>query len=153
MSHTLLSCPLGYMNKDIMVASIIGFGLGLIGAVALWFVPKMLPKITKPQSSPVPQVNEQVLGENAQMNIEIQNLKDGDVVKDSNLKLNGKSTKCDFLTINTPSDQQIFTSNQEGTFSATLKLNEGGNQIVVSGYNPDSQVSKKLLIYYFADQL
>lgn len=139
------------MNKDILVASIIGFSLGLIGALALWVVPKILPNLSKLHASPSPSANVETL-ENQPVNLEITSVKDGDIVKDETLSVDGKATKLDYLILNTFADQQILKPT-EGTFSATLKLNEGGNQIVVTGYNQSSQVSKNLFVYYFSDKL
>ncbi len=139
------------MNKDTVVASVIGFGLGLVAAIALWIVPKLVPKI-----SPVTKETNQVLSETTNvlpdtgLVFEITSPKDGDISKSADVKITGKAPGNTLILITTPENNMTATSDASGQFTTNLTLHEGGNDIVLTNIAGGKEETKHLVVYYIA---
>ena len=139
------------MNKDTLVATVIGFGLGLVAAIALWVVPRILPKITTPQpAKQIVSASPTTLG-NETTSFEITSVRDGQIVKVKTVKLEGKALGAQFVVITTPTDNQVATPSSDGSFNISLTLNEGGNGISVTSFKTESRETQDLFVYYFTE--
>jgi len=140
------------MNKDTVVASIIGFSLGLIAAITIWVLPRIFPKnLAKP--TPNTQTNQSPAPLNG-FSLDITSNKDGDIVKTKTVNLVGKTTNAKFVIITTPTLNQVVKPGPNGEFEISLDLSLGGNQIAVSALDNDNQdITKDLYLYYFEDKI
>ena len=139
------------MNKDTVVASVIGFGLGLVAAIALWVVPRILPK-TAPAASDTQVLSEQTPVQPSTTNsLEIISPKDGDILKTNTVTLKGKARVADLVIITTPKETAVASLDTNGNFSADISLDEGANQIVVGATSSKGQQTQQLDIYYFTE--
>lgn len=139
------------MNKDTVVASVIGFSLGLVAAIALWVVPKIMPKPNSSSQISDKTVNqEQPLASevNGTSSFEITSPKDGEIVKSKDLNLTGKVTNATLVVVTTPTASLVLAPTEKGDFSTPLTLSEGANPITVAAYTGDSNESQKLFVYY-----
>lgn len=141
------------MNKDTIVASTIGFSLGLVAAIMLWVVPRIMPK-NVPKPSPVASSQEiQVTNDEISptQGFTITSPQDGEVVPGEAVKISGVAPGAVTVTVTTPEQSQVATPNSQGEFSTTLALAEGANQIVVTSITKNAQDTKTLSVYQFAD--
>lgn len=157
----LVQCPLlkwsvsqsskSFMNKDTVVASVIGFSLGLVAAIALWVVPKIMPKPNTSSQIADKTVNQEQPSAsevNGASSFEITSPKDGEIVKSKDLNLTGKVTSATLVVVTTPTSSIVLTPSEKGEFSTSLTLTEGANPITVAAYTKDTNESQKLFIYY-----
>lgn len=138
------------MNKDTVVASVIGFGLGLIAAVILWVVPRIAPKTTAPKSTPQA-LSETAISSPTPAGFTISSLHDGEIAKSSSVLLEGKAPAGSLVVLDAPSDTQVVAPDKNGAFSISLTLAEGANQISVTNYYKGGQDNKTLSVYYVAE--
>lgn len=140
------------MNKDTVVASVIGFGLGLIAAVALWIVPKILPSITTSKTS-----QDQVLSETVAQNspepeigesLQITSPVDGEISKESKIKIQGKAPLDTLVLVTSASENLNSAIGSSGNFSVDLNLKEGANEIAVINISHGKQESQRILVYF-----
>lgn len=138
------------MNKDTVVASVIGFSLGLIAAIALWVVPKIMPKPNTPStiSDSVNQEQPSASEVNGTSTFEIASPKDGEIVQSKDLTLSGKASNAKLIVVTTPSSSVVLEPSDQGEFSTPLTLSEGANPITIAAYTGDTNESQKLFVYY-----
>ncbi len=143
------------MNKDTIIASSIGFGLGLIAAIALWVVPRILPK-TNPSASPTNQVAQKsVEGETKGTDIEeklnLSSPQDGDILTANKVNVEGSIQGAQSIVVTTPQTNQVATLNPEGKLSTELNLTEGANPITVAAYINGEVFVKTVTVFYYAE--
>ncbi len=137
------------MNRDTVVASIIGFSLGLVAAILIWVVPHLLPKTkTSPAPSSVVESSEEK-DTNQAIILEVNSPKNGDISKTKSIEIKGKSQNSKLLTISSQDDTQVITPANDGNFSAQVTLSDGGNEITVTSYNKNKEEHKELFVYLF----
>lgn len=140
------------MNKDTVIASFIGFGLGLIAAITLWVVPRILPK--NPQTQPTIQQettsNEQ---ENKSKIFEISAPMDGSISESDTIKVSGSALGAQLIVIATATKNVVITPDASGNFSEDIGISEGGNNITITQYNETDYETKHLYIYYYPESI
>jgi hypothetical protein len=141
------------MNKDTVVASLIGFGLGLVAAIVLWVVPRILPSAPKspPKTSEVASVD--VKGDaNPPENFTVTSHKDGDVLKTADMTLEGRAQDTELVVVST-ADTTAVVKPTQNLFKTPVTLKTGANHIVVTRLTKDVEESKTLFIYFYEDLL
>ena len=140
------------MNKDTVVASVIGFGLGLIAAIALWVVPKIMPS-TSPDTSPALAAKtavESARDERSDAKFSITSPKDGDIVAADKIKLTGTSqATAVFLT--SPIENVAAEVKSDGTYEASLTLTEGHNEILSTQIHEGSESATRVNVFYYPE--
>ena len=141
------------MNKDTVVASVIGFGLGLVAAIALWIVPRLIPKTPITQKD-----NNQVLSETVQNSPSLQTFdvtspKDGDISKSADLKISGKASPNTLIFVSSSENNQSTQTDDSGNFSLPLKIHEGSNEIAVLNVSNGKEETKRLSVYFVDEEL
>lgn len=141
------------MNKDTVVASTIGFSLGLVAAIMLWVVPRIIPKTTL---KPTPATTAQVVEETddhtpAPTGLTITSPVDGEIVTDSSIKITGTAPAADTVTISSPEQSVVIIPEKNGEFSSSIKVVEGANQIVLSSFTKGQRDAKTLSVYHYGE--
>lgn len=143
------------MNKDTVVASVIGFSLGLVAAIALWVIPRVLPK-------PVPSTNQVAINEtdskkspdtssSEDKSLVITAPLDGEIASSQQVSIKGSVDTADFIIISTPDDSKVLSPLANGEFSENLDLSEGNNSLVITKYSEGQYESKLLNVFYYAE--
>lgn len=145
------------MNKDTVTASVIGFGLGLIAAIALWIVPRLLPK-TSPLVTPVETVSEESTAsstlDNNNDSISITDLQDGMIVKSNSLSIRGQSNNLTLLIVSNSTESFVVPLKSNGDFETAFTLAEGNNDLIFTVIDSNKKIShKNYQIFYFEDKL
>ncbi len=144
------------MNKDTVIASIIGFSLGLAAAIAVWILPRALPKTASPQSSnqnQAEQTSGEVAGSNNATNIDLLGPKDGEIAKDNEINLTGKTAADNLVTVVSPTSSGVIKPEPDGSFSTKITLSEGANQIVITTLSDTQTQSKTITVYYLNQEI
>lgn len=141
------------MNKDTVVASLIGFGLGLIAAISLWVLPRVIPKKSSPVTTTV-QENQENAAQPAHVGgLQITIPKDGDITKTNTVKLSGTAPDKALLVVTTAQESQVIPPPKDGNFETTLSLKEGVNEIYVAALSNDQEIHQSLSVFYFDQDL
>ena len=141
------------MNKDTVVASIIGFGLGLVAAIALWVVPRVLPKLPQIKSPTQKEAVTETAQNNAAEGLSITAPLNGEIIQSDTVTVKGKAAKTNLVIISTVDKSQVITPNENGEYSSPVKLVEGNNIIVVSLISDETTATEKINVFYFSDDI
>ncbi|RJR15229.1 hypothetical protein C4579_02885 [Candidatus Microgenomates bacterium] len=141
------------MNKDTIVASVIGFGLGLIAAIALWIVPRVLHKQPTTVTA-APETNQEIALNNApatQNTLTVTSPSDGEIVNEKALTISGNAQDALFVVVTTDSVNDVMELDNGGTFSTEVTLHEGSNEIAVTRYTASGEETKRMFVYYYEE--
>lgn len=151
------------MNKDAILASVIGFGIGicitgilLVGPNVLKAMPK-LPTFAFPQKSQTataPSTTENKVSaptpETTTFSIDspvtdtIQNKDD--------VLVSGNTPPGSTVFVQSDIDEQVATVTADGKYAATIALQEGDNALTVTSYGSGKPVSQSVTVYYTPDE-
>lgn len=133
------------MNKDAVVATIIGFGIGLVITSAFILGPdlvKSIPKLSFPKSTPTPTVTPplSVLTIDAPI---------ADTIEaSSSILVSGTSPKDATVVIEGIVDEVVVTVNGEGKYAGKVTLVEGKNEINVTSYANGKTQKQSVIVFY-----
>lgn len=137
------------LGNNLFIFSMIIILLGGIG----FFI--TLHFFVNPQQNPMTETSYQPVTTNpVSLTLNLSSPDDNILVFDSNLLVSGQSTPGNLILVMVNDNNQILNSSKEGSFSLTVKLKSGSNQIIVSAF--DNQGNYKIeerLIYYSEEKL
>lgn len=132
------------MRKELLVASIIGIGFGLIIAFGVYRVNSSLkPNAAKTESTPKPKT---VVSE---FKIALDKPQNNDVVTLSSTQVSGITKPLTWVTVSGEDEDYIIQSDEKGLFSQDVSLIAGINQIKITAFDSvGSQSVEKVLVVY-----
>lgn len=146
------------MRKEIPLAIIIGFSLGLVLTFGVWQIKKIsqqtAPKTTQPyqqtsvpkEVSPTPTPSQELLVINSP--------EENALVNTSKIEVSGKTLPLNTVVIIYEEGEKIIEADEEGNFSTEITLVGGSNEITVSSFNQEGEeVSKSLNVIYSTSEI
>ncbi len=147
------------MNKDAILATFIGFGVGLVIAALVFLGPsifKGLPKISLPDMSfftnllasksrpgtkptPTPAANDSLTIESP--------LPDA-IEPNSETLVSGKTFANATVVIEGQDSETVVIANEKGDYAGKITLGEGKNDIIVTGYGTGKTETRDVRVYY-----
>lgn len=147
------------MNKDAIMATIIGFTIGLAITGVILFGPnvlKLMPSITLPnianQTKPTSIPNDTPASASDSTFTLDSPLADA-IVDTSTILVSGSAPSGSVLVIEGAHDEVISRASAEGKFAGKVTLAEGLNTIIVTNYNNKEEQNKKVTVYYTQESL
>jgi len=146
------------MNKDAILATIIGFVIGLCIAGLVLLGPKLakyLPKIsihlptislTKPKASPTPTPNQKPFS------LTIDSPIAESIESDSDLLVSGTTTGGSTVVIQGNTNDSVTGATKDGKYAGKITLVEGENDITVTSYNKKDHAAQTVKVYYTQEQ-
>lgn len=145
------------MNKDAILATLIGFGIGLLITGALLVGPtlvKNLPQIKlptislqtqnpTPTSAPTP----------TQVGVSIESPLAEAIETSDILLVSGKAPVGATVVIAGAVDETVVTVKEDGKFAGKVSLVEGKNDLIVTSYVQAQQTSQTVTVYYTPEEL
>lgn len=145
------------MNKDAVLATIIGFGVGLVIAGAVFLGPGLIKNIRIPSlnlsflSSVLPKSS----GKKAKptptpvaKTFSIESPLPDSIEPKSESLISGAAIPGAIIVLEGESDEAVAVATDKGAYAAKLSLGEGKNDIVVTSYAGKTVESKTLTVYY-----
>lgn len=147
------------MNKDAVLATLIGFGIGLLITGLLLLGPnitKSLPKINlptisflqpkqQPAASPTPTPSEFTVTIDSPLADAIENTSD--------LLISGTTAPGSTVVIAGSVDETVASAQGDGKYAGKISLSEGKNDIIVTSYFQTKQANKNITVYYTPESL
>lgn len=141
------------MKKEVFIAIIIGFIIGLLITFGIVTAQQSLKKSSLNQNpsqstqvSPSPQNNP-----NPQ-NIIISSPENGQLVDQDVVIITGTTTPQSLIAIMGTKDYTTTPSDEQGNFSAEIRLQEGANQITIKAYDQSGiESQEEITIIYIPD--
>jgi hypothetical protein len=147
------------MNKDALLATLIGFGIGLLITGLLLLGPnltKFLPKIklptisfsqTKQKSTPTPTPMP------SQFGITIDSPLAEAIENTTDLLVTGTTSPGSTVVIAGSVDDTAVVAQADGKYAGKITLAEGKNDIIVTTYNKSKQANQSISVYYTPESL
>lgn len=138
------------MKKEVLVAIIIGFGLGLVITFGIWTANKAL-KETGPKKEATPeQATEETIPTPTPTHIIVINSpEDNSISNKEKIEITGKTTPTATVAILYEGGEKIIEADSEGGFSVEISLIGGSNEITIVAYDPEgNEASKTLTVVY-----
>jgi hypothetical protein len=147
------------MNKDAVLATLIGFGIGLLITGLLLLGPnitKSLPKINfpaisflqpkqKPAVTPTPTPSQFAVSIESPLADAIENTSD--------LLVSGVTSPGATVVIAGSVDDTVATTQADGKYAGKVTLTEGKNDITVTSYSQTKQANQTITVYYTPESL
>lgn len=140
------------MNKDAILASIIGFGIGLLITGAILVGPSLLPLLKKiNKKGDVQSATTQVsptLTAGTGTTFTIDTPTDETIAQDATITVSGHAPKGTTIIIDNTEGEVATQSTDTNTFQGQIPLKEGKNDISVTQVADPTSTTKHVTIYY-----
>lgn len=144
------------MNKDAILATIIGFvvgllitGLLLVGPKLLSYLPKItLPTITMPTRGGTPTATLAP----SEFGVTIDSPLAESIETTDTLLVSGTSLAGSTIVIQTDADDEVVLAKGDGKYAGKITLVEGKNELSVTSYLKDKQATQKRTIYFTPEE-
>lgn len=136
------------MPKEALIAIIIGFLFGLLITFGIYTANRSLKERAAPLASP-PATSPTLASPPPVPTLVIDSPENESLVDEEEIIINGRTSPEAIIAIFTESNEHLLTASREGTFSASIRLIKGVNNIKVTAVDKMSQkVEKNLTIVY-----
>ena len=147
------------MNKDALLATIIGFGIGLVITGALLLGPTLsksfptfsLPKISFPtfnQQTPQPTPQTQP----KELTVAITSPLPEAIEPNDTVLVSGTTLPDALVLVSGESDEDVVKTNGDGAYAGKVALLEGENTIIVTAYKDEKNVSHAVTVFYTPEE-
>ncbi len=145
------------MKKDVIIAVLIGFVIGIAAAFSAIKITSFLQisKLAKIEEvkitvTPAPALDEKKVTPA----LEISSPSDGTILETETVEVSGKSQDQNIIVVENELETKIVQTSNEGTFSAQIKLAQGQNNIQITSYaNEKEEETKNIQLFYFEEKL
>ena len=146
------------MNKDALLATLIGFGIGLLITGLLLAGPnflKLFPPIKLPTISFSQQKKNAVTPTPTppQFAVTIESPLPDSIESNEVLLVSGATSPGATVVIGGPTDETVVVVKDDGKFAGKVTLVEGKNDVVVTSYLNDKQATSAVTAYYTEEEL
>lgn len=146
------------MNKDAILASVIGFGIGIFITGLLLVGPNLLKNMPKLPTLAFPQQQAKVQEDTAAAKVSSPTPQAASFAIDSpvtdtiqdkdSVLVSGNTPPGSTVLVQSELDEQVATVTNEGKFAATVSLQEGENTLTVTSYGSGKPTSQSVTVYY-----
>lgn len=144
------------IDKDVILAIVIGVLVGGVTAFFVFFLPKFLPK-SPSQTENAETVREEEEEEEASSPVSssfltLENPQNEAIFSEDEITVSGKTTPKALVVIISPTDEETIEADDKGGFEAKIALEEGANEISVTAYNEDDQEETESITVYYSEE-
>jgi hypothetical protein len=142
------------MNKDALLASIIGFFIGLCITGGVILGPKLLSQLKQPAGQVAslettgeisPSITPSPVAEDQTLTID--RPKKEEIVNEPRITVSGKAPPRSILIIGSSEDEKVVETGDNTTYEATIALKEGKNDITVARISENKPIVERVTIY------
>ncbi len=147
------------MNKDAILASIIGFGIGLLITGGVIIGPRLLTQLKnnkgdvasattekKTEASPTPESSK------SNQELTIDSPTKETILHDSTTEVSGKAPSQAVIVIGTTEDETVVETKDTTSYKATVTLKEGKNDISVASILNGKETVERVTVYYTSEK-
>ena len=144
------------MNKDALLATLIGLGIGLVITGSLLLGPNVTKSIALPKFSfGSPKQKPVVAPASAPKDffVSIDSPLADDIASKEELLVSGKTLADAMVVVQGPKDEEVIKAKNDGVYAAKITLAEGKNDIAVTAYKDAKQVTQTVTVFYTPEEL
>jgi hypothetical protein len=135
------------VKKEVLIAIIIGFALGLVITFGIWTANRAL-KTSAPQEEKT--LSEETTTVNNIFSLSINSPEDNSISSEEKIEVNGVTAPKAIVVVLYPEGEKILEADEEGQFSTEITLAGGANEIKVSAYNQEGNEEQKILTVVYS---
>lgn len=145
------------MNRDAILATLIGFGIGLLVTGILIISPslvKSLPRISLPKLG-LPQTQPKAPPTSvtpSALTLTLDSPLPESVESKNELLVSGKTNPMALVIIQGPLDESVTTADGEGRYAGKITLSEGKNEIKSTAYGNNQQSTQTAVVFYTPEE-
>lgn len=148
------------MNRDALIATLIGVVVGIIIASFVLMGPRLkniipsisLPTISLPKKeTKTPDGSTDSTSDNGSLIID--SPEHESIQTQQDVLISGKTKPNAFVVIIGPNNEDVLRAGDDGAYAATIELSEGLNNIHVSSYVEDDDFHKNITVFYTKEEL
>lgn len=135
------------MRKEVLIAIIIGFGLGLIITFGIWTANKALRETAPTVTVPTEEVEEPTPAPT--LELIVTSPEDNTISEEEMIEVSGQTIPNAIIAIIYPDGEKLLEADEDGSFSTEISLIGGDNEIKISAFNEEGdEVSKTLTVVF-----
>jgi len=125
------------LNRETILAGVAGFAMGLVAALVVLNVPQITSKRQLPR--PLQTLQETASPTPIGFTLTLTQPEDEAILETPQASVAGKTEVGATVVVNGPLGEEVVEATTDGTFSTTVALEEGANEIVVTAYGKNDQ--------------
>lgn len=135
------------MRKEVLIAIIIGFGLGLVITFGIWTANQALKK---PTAEKAPLTQEKTTpASTTELSLSLSSPENNSISSEETIEVSGKTNPRVVVVILYPEGEKILEADENGSFSTEISLTGGENEISISAYDKEgNEIKKNLTVVY-----
>jgi len=136
------------MKKEILIAIIIGFILGLVITFGIWTANKSLQENTQTQTTEVNEsqpIVETSPTEEGQISLIISSPENNTIVNQAKVEISGQTVAQATVIILFEEGEEVFQADEKGEFSQEINLVGGANEIKITAFDAEGNETNKTL--------
>lgn len=134
------------MKKEVVIAIIIGFGLGLVITFGIWTANRALREAPPEKAAPTPA---EEVTPTPSFSLTINQPEDGSISSEEKITVSGTTAPEAAVVILYQEGEKILEADKDGNFETEITLAGGANEIKVSAYDSEgNEASQTLTIVY-----
>lgn len=128
------------MKKEVLIAVIVGFSLGLIITFGVYRAQKSIKERSNNQNA----TQESLLEDkNTDIPLSLTQPEDGSITDKDTITIGGITKKNAIVSVISPEDHKITQADELGNFSVEFSLDGGENQIQIKSFSDDETTQEK----------
>lgn len=134
------------MKKEVLIAIVIGFALGLLITFGIWTANKAI--MTKSEAPPEEKEVEETVKPTptpAGFSLNILSPDDEALIDTSKTELKGSSVAKAIIVIVSEKEEKIIEADENGSFATEVSLVRGINEITITAFNQEGEKTSKTL--------
>ena len=142
------------MKKEVLIAIIVGFSLGLVITFGIYTAQKSLKERAANQNTTEESL---ISGSDANILLSITQPTNGSITDKDTITIGGITKKNALVTVISPEDHKATQADDLGNFSVEFSLDVGENKIQITSVSPDETKQEKTIsvvytTYEFEDE-
>jgi len=136
------------MKKEILIAIIIGFILGLVITFGIWTANKSLQENSQTQTTGVKEsqpIVTETSTEEGQISLVISSPENNALVNQEKIEIVGQTAAQATVIILYEEDEEVFQADENGEFSQEITLVGGANEIKITAFDDEGNEANKIL--------
>lgn len=134
------------MKKEVLIAIIIGFGLGLVITFGVWSANKNFNKVSPAEPVPTTIPNLSPSPTDApELALEIDSPEDDFLSNEDAIEIAGRASPGGIIVLLYPKGEKILQAEENGSFSTEIVLAGGANEIRISAFDESGNEVEKIL--------
>lgn len=137
------------MRKEVLVAIIIGFGLGLVITFGIWTANKALKEAAPTTTAPTEE-EEVTPTPTPTLELVIISPENNIISEEEIIEVSGQTTPRAIIAVTYPEGEKLFEADEDGSFSTEISLVGGDNLIEISVFNDEGDETTEILTIVYS---